>query len=70
MCAWARIKDLDLAHIIQRGLPYDIAWDYADVFGAVGLRLLEWRGGLFMHAGETLFLESVGRLLRHSERGC
>jgi hypothetical protein len=41
-----RIRDLDVAHIRARGLPYDLAWEYGDVFAAAGLQLLEWRGHL------------------------
>jgi hypothetical protein len=33
-----RVRDLDVAHIRARGLPYDIAWEYADVFARAGRR--------------------------------
>ena len=64
-----RIKQLDIAHLRHRGLPYDVAWDYAEVFRAAGLSLLEWRGHMLLHAGDTAFLESVGRLLPSQKAG-
>src|SRR5438045_98726 len=50
-----RIRDLDIAHIRARGLPYDIAWEYGEVFQAAGLKLLEWRGHFSLHTTDTAF---------------
>ena len=64
-----RIRDLDVAHIRARGLPYDIAWEYGDVFAAAGLKLLEWRGHLSLYTSDTLLLEFLGRLLPSQKTG-
>ena len=64
-----RIIELDIAHLRHRGLPYDIAWEYADVFRAAGLRLLEWRGHMFMFTDSTDFLEALRLLLPSQQSG-
>jgi SAM-dependent methyltransferase len=64
-----RIRDLDVAHIRARGLPYDIAWEYGDVFKAAGLNLLEWRGHLWLNTTNTQVLEFAARLLPSQKTG-
>ena len=64
-----RIRDLDIAHIRARGLPYDIAWEYGEVFQAAGLKLLEWRGHFSLHTTDTAFLAAVRNLLPSQKSG-
>jgi hypothetical protein len=64
-----RIRDLDVAHIRARGLPYHIAWEYGYVFDAAGLNLLEWRGHLWLNTTDTQLLEFAARLLPSQKTG-
>jgi hypothetical protein len=64
-----RIRDLDVAHIRTRELPYDLAWEYGEVFAAAGLRLLEWRGHLWFSTTDTSLLEFTARLLPSQQAG-
>jgi SAM-dependent methyltransferase len=64
-----RIRELDIAHLRARGLPWDLAWEYGDVFPAAGLRLLEWRGHLSLFTDDTTFLEFFGKLLPAQKPG-
>jgi SAM-dependent methyltransferase len=64
-----RIRDLDVAHHRARGLPYDIAWEYGEVFAEAGLELLEWRGHLPLFTHDTLMLEVAARLLPAQKTG-
>ncbi len=64
-----RIRDLDVAHIRARGLPYDIAWEHGDVFEAAGLKLLERRGHFSLHTADTMFLGAVRNLLPSQQSG-
>jgi hypothetical protein len=64
-----RIRDLDVAHIRARGLPYDIAWEYGEVFEAAGLKLLEWRGHFSLHTTDTTFLGVIRNLLPFQKSG-
>jgi SAM-dependent methyltransferase len=64
-----RIRDLDVAHIRARGLPYDIAWEYGEVFAAAGLQLLEWRGHMSLSTSDTVFLGAIGKLLPSQKTG-
>jgi hypothetical protein len=56
-------------HTYARGLPYDIAWEYGDVFKAAGLNLLEWRGHLWLNTTNTQVLEFAARLLPSQKTG-
>jgi SAM-dependent methyltransferase len=64
-----RIRDLDVAHIKARGLPYDIAWEYGDVFAAAGLPLLEWRGTQWLQTSDTQLLQIMGKMLPAQRMG-
>jgi SAM-dependent methyltransferase len=67
--ALERIRELDLAHLRARGLPWDLAWEYGEVFPAAGLRLLEWRGQLSLFTDDTTFLAFAGKLLPAQKTG-
>lgn len=64
-----RIRDLDIAHLRQRGLSHDVAWEYADVCAAAGLTLVDWRGTVDFRVGDTSMLEFVRRLLPAQREG-
>ena len=64
-----RIRDLDVAHIRARGLPYDIAWEYGYVFATAGLQLVEWHGHLSLFTSDTVFLDAIGKLLPSQKTG-